>query len=365
MANETEPSSAYLKQYQVCRPLYDAYARNVAALLESLLEDANIRVHSVTYRAKEESSLLRKLEYSQDKYSDLADVTDLAGVRVITYFEDEVNRVAELVSSEFDIDARHSIDKRKALEPDHFGYLSLHYVVSYSKQRKKLPENRRFDGLLAELQIRSVLQHTWAEIEHDLGYKTARAIPPEFRRRFSRLAGLLEIADSEFAAIRDALLNYELWARQTLPAHPEKIGIDQVSLGVFFQDNKIMQAMHAFIIEHGGRVSEKPLAAFIDSIAQALLYLGASTMDRVQAYVVKYGAIEMEYMRLNYGGSSFDDKMFHIGTPLFFICEIVALEKGGIDELDRLKRQTNATLIAPISDLAANYAKAKSLAESK
>ena len=65
-------------------------------------------------------------------------------------------------------------------------------------ERMVLRENKAFEGLKCEIQIRSVLQHAWAEIEHDLGYKSELTIPKEVRRSFSRLAGLLELGDKEF-----------------------------------------------------------------------------------------------------------------------------------------------------------------------
>jgi len=66
-----------------------------------------------------------------------------------------------------------------------------------------LPEYKRFSGLVAEIQVRTILQHAWAEIEHDIQYKAISALPTRVRRRFASLAGLIEIADREFQAIDD------------------------------------------------------------------------------------------------------------------------------------------------------------------
>lgn len=130
-------------------------------------------------------------------------------MRVITYYAEDVDKVAEIVEREFVVDRENSIDKRNALEPDRFGYCSVHYVVEMSQERLKLREYQAFDELKCEIQIRSVLQHAWAEIEHDLGYKSENAIPKGIRRNFSRLAGLLEIADKEFQEIRSFLQSYQ------------------------------------------------------------------------------------------------------------------------------------------------------------
>lgn len=56
---------------------------------------------------------------------------------------------------------------------------------------------------MAEIQVRTILQHAWAEIEHDIQYKSVETIPSSIRRRFMAVAGLLEIADREFQTIQD------------------------------------------------------------------------------------------------------------------------------------------------------------------
>jgi ppGpp synthetase/RelA/SpoT-type nucleotidyltranferase len=134
---------------------------------------------------------------------------DVLGVRIITFFPDEVDKVADVVAREFDIDDENSIDKRATHAPEEFGYMSLHYVARLNEARATLSENARFKGLPFEVQIRSILQHAWAEIEHDLGYKTKSSIPPDSHRRFSRLAASLEGADEQFKVIRDELAEYQ------------------------------------------------------------------------------------------------------------------------------------------------------------
>jgi putative GTP pyrophosphokinase len=81
--------------------------------------------------------------------------------------------VAELIEREFVIDRDNTVDKRKQLDPDRFGYLSLHHIVQLGPTRSQLVEYSSFGGIKAEIQTRSILQHSWAEVEHDLGYKSS------------------------------------------------------------------------------------------------------------------------------------------------------------------------------------------------
>jgi hypothetical protein len=115
-----------------------------------------------------------------------------------------------IIDSEFDVLQR--LDKTSA-EPDRLGYQSIHYLVQYPRSRTSLSDNRRFAGLTAEIQVRTILQHAWAEIEHDIQYKAVAAVPELIRRRFTALAGLIEIADREFQAIANENLAIRAQAR--------------------------------------------------------------------------------------------------------------------------------------------------------
>ncbi len=180
----------------------DAFGATISGLIRELLHHAAVDVHSVTARVKKRQSASKKLARDPEKYAELSDLTDLLGIRVITYFSDEVDKVASILTPHFSVDEATSVDKRATMDPDRFGYLSLHFIAELRSDRLGLVEYSRFAGMRFELQVRSILQHAWAEIEHDLGYKADMALPREMRRRFSRLAGLLELADDEFSRLR-------------------------------------------------------------------------------------------------------------------------------------------------------------------
>jgi|ERR1035437_975025 ppGpp synthetase/RelA/SpoT-type nucleotidyltranferase len=160
-----------LSEYDRSKGAYETFVRKVEHLVAELISNASYKPHSITSRAKERSSLQTKLQKENSNYKSLADITDVAGVRVTTYFHDEVDRIAEILGKEFEILPEHSVDKRAALDPDQFGYLSLHYVVRLSPARRSLPEYRRFEKLLCEIQIRSILQHAWRKLNMILATK--------------------------------------------------------------------------------------------------------------------------------------------------------------------------------------------------
>ncbi|PWB49233.1 MAG: GTP pyrophosphokinase [Candidatus Methanoperedenaceae archaeon] len=180
---------------------YRLLASTIKEILSPILQKKAIRPHSITYRAKDLKSLKKKIE--EKKYKDLREITDLAGVRVITYYPSDVDPIVREIEENFVIDKEKSIDKRKNSDLSIFGYASVHLIVDLSADRLNLPEYSSYKDMTCEIQVRTILQHAWAEIEHDIVYKSTEEIPFDLRRNFSSLAGLLEVADREFELIRN------------------------------------------------------------------------------------------------------------------------------------------------------------------
>ena len=204
--HEQEAVSEYLKH----QSFYDALSGVVARIIEECLKKRQIKVHSVPYRAKNPESFGRKASLPSDfdpgqpNYPDpLREITDLAGVRVIAYLPGTLPDIDKLLEDEFDVVER-SDKSEELLAEDKFGYQSIHYLVRIKKERIRLAEYEPFANAIVEVQVRTILQHAWAEIEHDIQYKSTTTIPAEIHRRFMALAGMLEIADREFQAIQDA-----------------------------------------------------------------------------------------------------------------------------------------------------------------
>lgn len=196
-------------QYERLRQRYEDCAWAVHSVLKTALEVDGVRVHTLEARAKTTESFGRKAaspseaDPGRPKYPDpLSDITDLAGVRVITLLLDTVERVNALIEREFVV-VEKSTKSGLSEEGDRLGYQSVHYLVRFTATRCGLPEYARFEDLITEVQVRTILQHAWAEIEHDIQYKAVETIPSSVRRRFTSLAGLVEIADREFQAISD------------------------------------------------------------------------------------------------------------------------------------------------------------------
>ncbi len=261
----------------------------LCGLIKELLENADIQIHSIDYRVKDVKSAHKKLSLLSESHSNPADLTDLLGVRIITYFPDDVDRVATVVEKEFKIDHVNSVDKRKLMETDKFGYLSLHYVASMNLKRARLVEYKRYDGMRFELQIRSILQHAWVEIEHDLGYKLEGALPKKMRRSFSRLAGLLEIADQEFERLRQEISRYEEKIDQTIKSAPQTLLIDQSTIVAAVEREKSLIELDRVIAQAAGTTLKKNVdSTYAASEATELKKLGLKDIGELLEYAEKY-----------------------------------------------------------------------------
>ena len=278
-----------LKDYRTHHALYTDFTNQMYELITRLLKTQGLRVHTVLRRLKSEESLQRKLAKEDDKYTSFQQVTDIAGLRIITYFPDDVDVVARLLEAEFEVDQENTIDKRASLDPDRFGYLSWHYVVKLKENRLHLSENTIFDKCVLEVQIRSILQHTWAEIEHDLGYKSPAAIPDPIRRKFSRLAGLLELADDQFAEIRDQVKAYTAEVNAQISDAPEQLTLDQVTLKAWFQTSQLRQEIDSAIVKESAIVKKtsvtlapiRDIDDWASGYAEKLKDLGISTIEQL------------------------------------------------------------------------------------
>lgn len=233
---------AAINWYRRNRSLYKSLASKVEAIIEENLEQSKMQYHSVTSRGKSLKSFTAKAQ--SGKYGDPQnEIKDMAGIRVITYLESDVQKVATMIENLFDIDKTNSLDQAQLLGSDRLGYRSVHYVAKFDKRRRKLPEYKVYEDLPFEIQIRSLLQHAWAEIEHDRNYKFSGKLPTGLQRRFYLVAGMLECADREFVSIAQEIDKYKYGVSEELKKGDLNIEINTASLKEYLSNkfNKLIQ----------------------------------------------------------------------------------------------------------------------------
>jgi ppGpp synthetase/RelA/SpoT-type nucleotidyltranferase len=267
--------------YQRLRPLYEAFAVTVQDILIEALRDADIKAASVEARAKSLDSFGNKAAQASEsgpelpKYPNpIKEITDLAGARVITFFLDTIDDVDRVIKAQFSVLER--LDKsRDLLQEERLGYQSVHYLVELMPNRTALPEYARYRGLRAEIQLRTVLQHAWAEIEHDIQYKSVETIPSGIRRRFMALAGMLEIADREFQAVQKDDESLRVQARASVAAGQ----LDEVEI--------TGDALKAYLDKKLGPDGRMRQWAY-ESTARMLKHLGFTNIKQVDQCIAPY-----------------------------------------------------------------------------
>jgi len=265
--------------------LLERFKRKIESILIELFQEHKILIHQITSRIKDKVSLGKKIDKKEDKYKALFDITDTVGIRVITYLESDVDKVARIIENEFLIDRENSIDKRK-LKSDQFGYRSLHYIVSLDQVRSGITENKIFSSYKGEIQIRSILQHAWAEIEHDLGYKGQSSIPDEYVRNFNRLAALLETADIEFDRLKHNLSEYEKNVKNYISESPQDVELNQASIISFIHSNSITKQALEIIKRNTGAEIIVPNSDINGIVERFKGYFGIHNIKELQDMIV-------------------------------------------------------------------------------
>ena len=237
-ATSTSPE-AWAAKYRDSRPQYDKLAKKFEELVTKVLETEGYEVIQISSRTKTVQSFLAKLERKKDKYGDpLKEVTDLAGIRVVTYYVEDVQNVVDLFRPHFTVDERRSVVKGGE-EPDKFGYQSTHLIVTVSEARKKFPEWSEFAGMWAEIQIRTATQHAWAAVEHKLGYKNPANVPPALARQLYCLSALFELADVQFSQVRDSMDDLQDQFAKKLIAGELDLSVDVSSVEAYLRNSSV------------------------------------------------------------------------------------------------------------------------------
>ena len=210
------------------RPVYEAFTENAYELLAKLIENVRIEVASIEKRTKSLESLRGKIERGDKagKYNSLQDITDLSGIRVISFLKEDCKKITALLRNAFVVDLDNSIDKEDEIDPDRFGYQSIHLILAYSNDRLSLPEFKRFAGLKFEVQVKTILQHTWSAIDWNLRYKRRSAAPRKLRRRLFRISALLDAADDELSYVYEQVSNIKSYYASAIDREDLSLEID-------------------------------------------------------------------------------------------------------------------------------------------
>ncbi|WP_417606457.1 GTP pyrophosphokinase [Oceanimonas baumannii] len=191
--------------------LLDGAMNSFVTLVNSLIRNSSdITISKIEGRVKERNECVKKfsrkyratLEAEGHEYQIIDHISDLIGVRVVCLYEDDIEKIKELLCAHFEVvDITDKIAQIESTE-NYFGYKGLHLDLKLNEQRRTLPEYSKFVDFGFEIQIRTIIQDSWSVLDHKIKYK--KSIPNSLKRRINSLAALFEVADREFREIRNA-----------------------------------------------------------------------------------------------------------------------------------------------------------------
>ena len=314
-----------MEQYHERQAVYQRLAQVAEETLRQALKKQHVAVIALEHRVKTESSLAGKLELKGAKYHTLDDVTDILGMRVVTFYSDDVDKVAAIVNEIFQVDWSNSVDKRKLHRLDSFGYNSLHYICTLPKSVVDDPDMPLLNELRFEIQMRTALQHVWSTLDHDTAYKGGGvSIPREYQRQFGRLAGMLELVDDEFSRLRNVLTDYR---RQMLALEAsgqlDKVDLNSDTFRRYLEAQPFARLNKRIAAINQAELYPVPLMPFL----RVLQKLGFETLGEVNRLIEEHSDDAYRLAVSQLGTTDLDILSENIG--LQNLCFVYVLKRGG------------------------------------
>ena len=210
MIESSENMNELIKQYKEDKPKYEELVKEVKHTLLEKLKDTQIKVvdDEIRGRVKDENSLADKLKRKSEldyPAASLSDIKDLAGVRIVCLYKEEMKDVTQIIKNEFEV--LESENKVEGLGSDKMGYQGIHHIVQF-KSKLSGPRYDKLIGLKCEIQVRTILEDAWAKISHHLVYKHEDSIHLPIKRKLNNVMSLFEIAQIVFDLLNNEINKY-------------------------------------------------------------------------------------------------------------------------------------------------------------
>ena len=223
MIPDTPTAAAFQQQYREMMQLYSAAVREVRTKVEILDEEFRTRyahnpIHHIDSRLKSPQSMMKKLARKglpQTLEAAEANLNDIAGVRIICNYLEDIYRIADLLQRQRDVEFVHRRDYIQ--NPKESGYRSLHLVI-----RIPVFLSSHTELVPVEVQIRTIAMDFWASLEHQLRYKSNHETTQQLRRRLQHCAEASAALDREMQDIYREINGYSAGDAQPVQAEADE-----------------------------------------------------------------------------------------------------------------------------------------------
>jgi len=302
------------KEYNDCLNDFQKFVNAVLTQLDELIESNEISLgFPVQTRIKEFKSISNKHEGGRFNIKKtILELQDIIGFRIVLLFKRDVTSVEKLLKDNFDIIKSYNTDEK--LLDNQFGYSSIHFILKIKKEWLSIPTFRNLEKYQAEIQIRTLSQHIWAEISSALQYKVESNVPREILRSIGRVSALLETIDLEL--------------ERTL--NQRDVYIAEIDNEILKSNNLNVDILESILSKQLPLINTK----FKDDYADLLLLLhdyNINTVDELETTLEKNIRYELDFVSvfdhasskwIKYNLTAFDTQSTYIATMLYHIDQI-------------------------------------------
>lgn len=185
---------------------YELAVRELVVKFEHIIDehkqnDLYSPIEQVRGRVKSVTSILEKMQRKQIPMERMEEeVEDIAGIRIICQFEEDIETVAAMIQNRTDMTIKSEKNYLKHMKQS--GYRSYHLIIYYTVETMNGPKR-----IQAEIQIRTMAMNFWATIEHSLQYKYKGDMPMHVADRLSKAADAIISLDHEMSSVRNEIMD--------------------------------------------------------------------------------------------------------------------------------------------------------------
>lgn len=185
---------------------YELAVRELTEKFNHLIKEHRVKdcyspIEDVTGRVKSVTSILEKVQKKNISFDEIEQqIEDIAGMRIICQFVEDIERVAELIRNRSDITVKS--EKDYITQTKDSGYRSYHMIIYYVVETLNGPKQ-----IQAEIQIRTMAMNFWATVEHSLQYKYKTHIPVHIKERLTKAADAIIALDNEMSSVRNEIMD--------------------------------------------------------------------------------------------------------------------------------------------------------------
>ncbi|MBF0164797.1 MAG: hypothetical protein HQM01_09920 [Magnetococcales bacterium] len=343
--------STLLDQYDESFELYRAYSERLMINLGEVFNKTSLPISAISGDLMSRSSLKKFLTERGGYYSRLRDIENLITVRVVVYFSDDIDLAVTLINKEFALDDSFQ-PVTEIPDQDRFGINTRRFDIKLVTDQYARPEYQRFNGLKAELEIRTVLQHSWSEVKGIFDVLVGKSrLPGQNVNKLAQISYLLKMADEELVRIKDQILQQNaLTNPQPSPfepppgvtpdlpptlelkaVDPEKQADLATRLEVFILNDALVRDMDRSIADH----YETRLVYrdnFVATLAEILVRLGLEREERLREELNANKSVILILMKNIFGDTSRAGVEFiHKGSSLLVLFYVLLAKTGNIE----------------------------------